>query len=41
MKRLSLVLVLLLTAAPGAQQATPPEIPFDSVAELRSSSRRT
>src|SRR5580765_4534003 len=32
MKRLSLVLVLLLTAAPGAQQATPPEIPFDSVA---------
>src|SRR5438105_10352536 len=32
MKRLSIVLLVLLGAAPRAQQPAPPEIPFDSVA---------
>ena len=34
MKRLSIVLLLLLSAAPRAQQSTPPEIPFESVANF-------
>ena len=34
MKRLSVVLMLLLGAAPRAQQLAPPEIPFDSVANF-------
>jgi DNA-binding beta-propeller fold protein YncE len=34
MKRLSIVLLLLFGAAPRAQQSTPPEIPFESVANF-------